>query len=303
VLRATFQIHRHPAIILLSLSLLFAGEPQIQAGIAFFAEHEGGLHILDPESGTINNVDIGLWNVGNLAYSSPARLLAFEASKLHDDRPRSLYLLKHESVNPTLIFQSDLDTSLYRPEFDPAGEYLYAVNYSSGIHRFSLADSQWTAVPVEGISELNTQRITFSPSGQQVAISPGRFEGFLIGRMTSTGIVIERHILQGYRGCYTPRWINEDRIVFSGQMGSGDGQLWSMDLRSDEVVQLTTSPIATRSFLALSADRTVIVFTATNRHKPLEWRLWRVNVDGTDLQQLTQGGHLSSHLSPVCIEW
>lgn len=275
---------------------------QFQQRIAFFAEHEGGLHILDPVTGNIERIDVGFWDVGDLAYSPTARLLAFEASSSHTTPP-SLYLLGYEDSGPTLVFQSTEDVFLYRPEFDPAGRYLYAVNVLSGIHRFSLADSLWTLVHVNGAPGLQPQRISISPSGERVAISPRRYDGFLIGRINDSGFAIEHHLLKEYESCYSPRWVSEDRIVFAGRLSPGIEQIWALDLVSEEVAQLTYDPVATRGHLSLSPDRQEIVFTATNRHQPLEWRLWRINIDGSGLQQLTRGGSLSSHLSPVFIDW
>jgi hypothetical protein len=284
-----------------ALALACVQSVQLRPGIAFFAEHEGGLHLLESSTEAPTRLNVGFVNVGNLAYSTTARLLAFEASNSHEAL-RSLYILGREDSRPKRVFRSDEKSQLYRPVFDPAGENLYAVNYFTGIHRFPLSDRTWTQVPVLGAPDLNPQGLSFSPSGERVAISPARFDGFLIGRVGPDGFSIEKRILEEFESCISPRWVTETQLVFAGRQASGMQHLWVLDLGSGSVRQLTHPPIAVRDFLSLSPSRTTVVFTATDERKPLEWRLWQVQLDGSDLRQLTRGGDLSSHLSPVYIE-
>ena len=144
--------------------------------------------------------------------------------------------------------------------------------------------------------------MAFSPSGDRVAISPGGFDSILIGGIRDAGIAIERRILDDFEGCASPRWAAENLIVFAGRQVPGAQQIWVVDLDSGTTRQVTRPPIATRDFLTLSPDRTAVVFTATNETEPLEWRLWRVRLDGSELEQLTKGGDLSAHLSPVFVD-
>ena len=102
------------------------------AAIAFSAEHGGGLHVLDPSTGRIRKIDVGMEDIGDLAYSKARRLLAFEGAKEHEE-PNSLYLLDLSTKRKERIFRpKEGKEPLYRPRFDPLGHYLYALNYSEG---------------------------------------------------------------------------------------------------------------------------------------------------------------------------
>ncbi len=267
--------------------------------IAFSPEHDGGLYVLDVGSGKLREIDVGLPNIGDLAYSTRAKLLAFEGSRGHGQL-QSLYLLELEDYEKDLIYEATSNETLYRPQFDPSGQYLYAVNYSTGIYRFTLTDRTWKRVQVSGVEKLNPQGVAFSKSGQQVAISPGNFQGFLIASVESNGFVVKDHVLAKFGSCISPQWIGDSAIVFAGRKEPGLQFIWKLDLESGTVTRITSPPLGVRDFLSLSRDERTIVFTGTA--EKFEWRLWQVGIDGTGLRKLTKGGTLSGHLSPVWLE-
>ena len=287
------------SVLLIALAHI-ASANSISGEIAFFAEHEGGLHMLDLHTSRIRELKIGLPNTGNLDFNGKTKLLVFEGSRGHH-APRSLYLLNIENNKKYLIY--DANTSkpiLYRPKFHPDGVHLYAVNYGEGIFRYSLSSKLWEKLQIAGQANLNPQGLSFSKSGKRVAISPGDFKGFLLARIVDTGLFIEKHLLNDFGSCIAAQWVGENKIVFAGRMKPGLQFIWSFDLETGELKQLTQPPIGTRDFLSLSQDEKTIVFTGTG--EPLEWRLWQISIDGTDLKQLTKGGVLSGHLSPVWIQ-
>jgi Tol biopolymer transport system component len=292
------------SITLLSMVLsvyVLAAEPVSPSiRIAFFAEHEGGLYILDYTTGQIKQINVEMLNVGNLAYSQKRNFLAFEGAKEHEE-PQSLYLLDLRTNKKERIFKTTNDNEpLYRPCFDPTGQFLYAVNYDKGVYRYSLAKKNWESVHIVGSPSLNPQGLSFSISGNKIAISPGNFQGFLIGEIKEGTIIIKEHILTDFNSCISPQWAGENELIFAGRKVAGLQFLWKLDLVSKNVTQLSHPPIGSRDFLTLSNDKKTIVFTGTS--EKLEWRLWKISVDGSGLQQLTRGGGLSSHLSPVWIE-
>jgi len=154
-------------------------------------------------------------------------------------------------------------------------------------------------VPIIGSSSLNPQGLSFSKSGDKVALSPGNFQGFLVGNVKDGTIIIKEHVLADF-SCISPRWAGENDLIFAGRRAAGLQFIWKYDLATKKITQLSQPPIGSRDFLDLSNDERTIVFTGTS--EKLEWRLWKIAIDGSDLKLLTRGGELSSHLSPVWIE-
>lgn len=273
--------------------------PEVGRQVIFAAEHEGGLHSVDLKSLATREIKIGLPNTGDLAYSSALGMLVLGGSRDHDE-PRSLYLLNIKSNKKQQIFNARTNKDpLYRPKFDPQSEHVYALNYSTGIFKYSLKTEKWAPVKVSGVTALNPQGLAFSASGAWIAISPGDFKGFLIAKVESNELRFERLVLSEFDNCTSPQWIGEDALVFAGRKQPGLQHLWKLNLRSGEIRQLTNEPIGARDFLSLSSNDKDIVFTATKTDSKFEWRLWTLSLDGGSPTQITKGGHLSSHLFPV----
>ena len=287
-------------VLFLPLSSIASGIPK--GAIAFAAEHEGGLHYIQPLSAQVHNVAFDQMNVGELAYSHERRQLAFFASKSHGGR-ESLYLMDTESGRLSVVLSARQNRkALHRPAFDPSGHHLYALNYSAGIFRYSFKERRWQEVKVVGRDSLHPQGLSFSKSGRRAAISHERFAGLLIAQVSDSGIAIEREVLTDFDSVISPRWSSDDVLVFAGRRRPGLQFLWKLDLNSGAVEQLTSSPIAARDFLSLSDDGKTVVFTGTKEGEPLEWRLWEMPIRNGTPTQLTSGGELSSHLFPTFIE-
>jgi hypothetical protein len=223
----------------LSFSVVLLAHFPPSRRIAFVREHTEGLYLLDYGSGRSHTLDVGMSNVQGLAYSAKAALLAFEGSK-DEDEPPALYVFHLKDRRRELIHKASEDDILYRPAFDPDGNHVYAVNYSRGIFRYSLAKKTWDRVPVSGGGAvLNPQMLAFSKTGKKVAISPGHFQGFLIARVVGGGFVLEQHLLTDFRSCISPQWIGDQAIVFAGRREDGPQYLWRLDLGSGGVAQLT----------------------------------------------------------------
>jgi Tol biopolymer transport system component len=268
--------------------------------IAFFAEHEGGLHIFDFDSGQIDRLDVGMSNVGNLDFHSGKKLLVFEGSKGHHV-PRSIYIYDFKRQKVEQIYKStSYDDVIYRPKFHPNGEHIFAVNYFKGIFKYSFTDKTWNTVKVDDNSRLNAQGISFSQTGKKVAISTGSFWGFLIAEVENDRFTVQDFILEEFRSCTAARWQDDNTIIFAGRKEPGHQYIWKYSIDDKDLIQLTDDPIGTRDYLTLSKDKETVVFTGTDKN--FEWRLWKISSNGNDLKKLTHGGNLSSHLSPVWIE-
>ncbi|CAB5098419.1 hypothetical protein D3OALGA1CA_1266 [Olavius algarvensis associated proteobacterium Delta 3] len=268
--------------------------------IAFFAEHEGGLHIFDIRSGKIDQLNVGMSNIGNIDYHSGKKLLIFEGSNGHHE-PRSLYIYDFDTKKIEKIYNStSSDDAIYRPKFHPNGEYVFAVNYDNGIFIYSFSKNTWRKVKVDGKILNNAQGISFSRTGKRVAISTGSFWGFLIADVEKDSFTVKDFILEEFRSCTSAKWKDENTIIFVGRKKPGLQYVWKYSIDEKDLIQLTNDPIGSRDFLTLSNDGKTIVFTGTDKN--FEWRLWKVSTNGNSLQKLTHGGNLSSHLSPVWIE-
>ena len=283
-------------VVLSSNGFTQISDPQI----AFFAEHEGGLHIFDFDSGKIDRLDVGMSNVGNLDFHSGKKLLVFEGSNGHHV-PRSLYIYDFKSQKVEKIYKStSYDDVIYRPKFHPNGEHLFAVNYNNGIFIYSFSKKTWNKVKVDGNSRYHAKGISFSRTGNKVAISTGSSWGFLIAEVENDRFTVKDFILEEFRSCTSARWQDDNTIIFAGRKKPGRQYVWKYSIDDKDLIQLTNDPVGARDFLTLSKDGKTVVFTGTDKN--FEWRLWKISSNGNDLQKLTHGGNLSSHLSPVWIE-
>ena len=268
--------------------------------IAFSAEHEGGLHIFDVSSGVIEPVDVGMFNIGKIEYNRKRNLLVFEGSHEHGN-PRSLYLYDLEQKTKRIIYEAkSFEDILFRPKFFPTGEFIYALNYTKGIFRYDINNNSWEKIEIKNSNSPIYQGLSFSDSGNRVALSPANFKGVLIAEVKEKEFIVSEDVLTDFRSCISPRWLDDENIVFAGRKEAGLQYVWKVLLKNSKLQQLTKKPVGSRDNLDVSPDKKTIVFTGTS--EPLEWRLWKINVDGSGLEQLTKGGTLSSHLSPVWLD-
>ena len=82
---------------------------------------------------------------------------------------------------------------------------------------------------------------------------------------------------EGYRGL---SWTPDGKIVYSSMAG-GDWDIWSMAADGTARKQLTADEVS-EDEPSVSADGRYIVFKSTGH-------IWRINIDGSDPQQLTNG--------------
>ncbi len=278
----------------------------VRARIVFSAEHEGGLHILDVSNKQVNEVQVGMLNIGFLDYDRKKNILVFEGTRLKNS-PKSIYLYHFKNRVIKKIYNAGSFTnSLRRPRFHPGGESIYAVNANKGIYRYSLKDDQWSRVKVEGSKSEIYGAVSFAKSGKVVAISPRNFNGFIIADLVDGKFIVRKHILNKYISTNQPQWVGDHAIIFAGRNRPGPQRLWKLDFGKKnrnffaKPRLLTQDPIGVRDYVALSRDEKTVVFTGMKN--TLEWRLWKITVNGDNLEQLTKGGRLSGHLSPTWVD-
>jgi Tol biopolymer transport system component len=268
--------------------------------IAFTSEFSGRLYVIDPKTLSLKKKSLGLSTIEDLTYSPQNKTLALIGSK-GKDGPRSLFLVKWPGAKVQLISYPK-EGAPYRPQFDPDGRFLYAVNYGPEVFRYSLKGGEWARVPVQGVQDLHVQEIAVSPSGHLAAISPADFKGFLIAEVAPEHFRVLRTILADFNNCTSARWIDDSHIVFLGRKTEGYQFVWLLDLGSGQLRQLTHPPLGTRDFLSLSRDGRSVVFTASDTISPAEWTLWRLDLTANEPTRLIPGKQDSSLLSPAWIE-
>ncbi len=275
--------------------------------IAFTSEFAGQLLVMDVATRAVKETSVSLGQVDELAYSPTLGMLAFSGSPdsgaSDDVTTHDLYTLTVPGgVLTRLPTAQSGHNELYRPKFDPAGEFLYAVNYFAGIYRYSLSRNLWTQVKVEGANDFHPQGLSFSPSGKLVAVSPGDFKGFLIGDVEPDRLTIKRAVLDNFDSCISASWINESTLVFAGRQKPGLQFLWTLNLASGELRQLTHPPMGSRDFLSLSADRSQVAFTGSRDGEPLDWGIWVLPLDSSEPIKLTTKKDDESFLFPAWLD-
>jgi Tol biopolymer transport system component len=268
--------------------------------IAFTSEFSGGLYVMDAQTLSVKRKSLGLTTIEDLAYSSSSKTLALIGSRGKDGQ-RSLFLLKWPGTKVQLIAYPK-EGAPYRPEFDPEGRFLYAVNYGSEVFRYSLKGGEWARVPVQGIQDLHVQEIAVSPSGHLAALSPADFKGFLIAEVAPEHFRVLRAVVTDFNSCTSAHWIDDSHIVFLGRKSEGYQSVWQLDLGSGQLRQLTHPPLGTRDFLSLSGDGRSVVFTGSDTISPAVWTLWRLDLTAKDPVRLIPGKQDSSFLFPAWID-
>lgn len=274
------------------------GVPQDER-IAFTSEFDGDLFLMDVHTLRVTKNALSLISIGDLAYSRNRGLLALTGGRRHD-HSKSLFLVPIAGGGLQRISASfPGGGSPYRPQFDPAGNFVYAVDYTAGLFRFSLDNRQWDRVTVEGAEGLHPQGLSFSSSGRLIAISPGDFKGFLIVDSADGHLRLRRQVLADFNSCTSAQWLNESEFVFAGRKLPGLQFLWLFNIDTGELRQLTHEPVGSRDFLSVSASMGQVYFTGSDSSKALEWAIWELPLDTLQPVKLTKMHHEESFLFPV----
>ena len=103
----------------------------------------------------------------------------------------------------------------------------------------------------------------------------------------------ETSIYQGYRGL---EWTNDGKyLVYVKGTSLYDGNLWKINLETLKTEQLTFEKDAAYSHLKISPDDKSVYFTSKKKGN---WNIWKIDLDGRNLQQITNGeGELYPEIS------
>ena len=289
-------------LVLLTLVSTQAGESR-NGKIAFAVEYRPGLYVLNLDNREIERIDIGIESIEirDLDYNERKDILAFEGG-LHEG-PSSLYIYDFSTKQICLFYEgTSLDNSRGGPTFHPDGERVFSTNYDNAVFEHEIATKRWRKVEITNTTESDFRWISFSKSGTNVALSSPKLDGFLIGEVDGSRIVVRKHILTDFNAA-GHQWIGDAKIVFSGRKQGNRNRLWKVSLADESLAQLTPDPMDVSGWLSLSKDEKWVVFRGSGPEKTARWCLWRISVDGQGLEQLTKDAtDFHGHLSPVWIE-
>jgi Tol biopolymer transport system component len=289
------------AILAGTLTLCCAYPPARGADIVFAPEFTlNELYVMNVETGSVTKTSLGLAHIQELTYSQARKTLAFVASRT-EDGPTHLFLLSWPGLRLQRVPDAPNHAHPYRPQFDPDGKNIYAVNYGPVIFRYSLEMHDWRKMSIEGVADPHIQGLAISPSSHLAAISPSDFKGFLIASTDSDHFTVDRLVLRDFDSCSSAHWLDETHIVFLGRKKPGRQFVWTLDLDTGTTQQLTHEPLGTRDFMSLSADGKHLVFTATDSDSP-EWTIWSLSLDSTAAVKLLPGKKDDSYLFPTWLD-
>jgi len=296
--RLSFRFFQAILVIIVLIVGNIACAHSMPRGILFFTEFDGKLLFLNYETGIVDPIHIDSLGMNGIDYCRSKRILVLEGVKRHD-QCNPLYLYHFDTKKIELIHAcSSYKQALYRPKFDLNDKYLYALNYSTGIFRYSMASRIWEKMNLSGIGPINPQQLSIS-ADRKICLSSGDYKGFYVGKIDNLDIHLDQRMLTEF-SILSIQWVDENTIIFAGKKEPGLQYLWKYELETGHLIQLTIPPLGVRDFLSISQDLRSIVFTATDQEDG--WALWEISTDGTDLRKLTQGYRDTTPLSPVWVE-
>jgi len=276
-----------------------AGKRASTENIVFSSEFGDELFVMNTKTREKRTIPLRLAEFRDLTYSQALHALALVGSRTEGGQ-HSIFLLHWPRW--TIEALPNLHEAPYRPAFSPDGKFVYAVDYGPKIFRYSIENKTWQRVPVEGLPDFHAQGLAFSPSGRRAAISPGDFKGFIIADVAAERFRVSRTVLSDFDGCTSPRWLDENTILFAGRRQPGLQFLWTFDLSTGQVRQLSNPPIGVRDFIAVSPDGKNVVFTGDDGKKVVEWTIWLLPLDSLQAVKLLPGKRDDSFLFPAWVE-
>lgn len=275
----------------------WAAEDLSNKEVGFMDVFEDIPKVVDIQSGKVRFLAGKTLYAREFDYNKSKRLVVLYDESWHDG-PGRIDLLRRSDKRLIKIFdERTTGFNLYRPKFDPAGQYVYALNTEKGIFRYSLTKRKWEKVNIVGMNGVEPQVISFSRSGTKAVLSHGRYKGFLIAEVTDNGLRIDREILSDFEECISAQWVGDHTIVFGGgKAPAATLTLWKLDLNTNELTQLLPSSMVGGDHVSLSADEKAVVFTGRTEQQH-GWCLWLLRLDGSLPVQITKcsGGVVSNN--------
>ena len=205
---------------------------------------------------------------------SPINIELFKRTSKAEKKSAYFVLTLKNSENIDELAE-DEDVIVDRPPYNP---YLYVKNTGKDVHLIGEESLDGSYDPLMFMDENNFPWALLVPDTWQPPTEAHRIEEFYprFTRWRESG------------GELSPDWYHHDTpwepvtniLVFSSDR-DGDRELYSLNLDTDEVTQLTDNN-ATDKHPALSADRSKIAFVS---NRSGDWGIYTVDVDGTGISE------------------
>ena len=226
----------------------------------------------------------GAWNIESSIYTYT---YSFDAKKLNVIR-----VAKYEggSLN-SLVFSKD-------------GKYLYALNHTDGMVRYSLDLKKWQDVPVLNTSVTSYRTLSFSPSGRKFAITTYDPKDLLVGNVEQNRLVIKKTYLNSWEYASTPMWESESSLVFAGIDDKKTG-LWRYNLVGGRRQRLLDNRYCVGRYVSISCDRATLAFVSMSpgaEQKGItDWAIWVLDLNTLKVDRLTKVK--IDAFPPECLVW
>jgi Tol biopolymer transport system component len=200
------------------------------------------------------------------------------------------------------------------PNFSPDGSQLVYNAFRDGHYRIYMVGAESGAAirQITSDSPPNAENPVVSPDGQMIAFNSVDYAYDATGRMTRVGneslwtYDIKTGMLSQYTSGLLPEFSPDGKKLFfkraSAATTKGYYGLWMIDLASGSETDIISGNDFGIGSFAVSPDGKKIVFSSEKETRDTSTErvnnnLWVVNIDGTNLTQLTF--HLSDDLWPV----
>ncbi len=214
---------------------------------------------------------------------------------------KNLYLKNIEGGKSTI--QRTFNRNIMDMNYSPDGKHIVFTERKNNMDQ-STDDNIYMINATEGVAVqqlVNTKAAelspSFSPDGKNVFFVKSQGSQYFIW-----SINIESALITQYTTGFTPSLApnGEDLIVTRNSRDGARGEIWMINIRTGSETQVLSDPKKGYSSPKISPDGKSIIcvgITEANTTKPENLDLYKVNLDGTKLTQLTFHG--GNDVSPV----
>ncbi len=228
-----------------------------------------------------------------LAVSPNGKEIAYLASS---NNYHNLYIKNISGGKSTI--QRTFNRNIMDMSFSPDGKkiaFTAKENYNENIYMINAKEG----VAVQQLVSTSASELSpsFSSNGKDIFFSKSDGSKYYIWSLNIETALLTQYT-EGFTPCLTPG--EENLIVTRNSRDGQRGEIWMVNINTGMETLILSDPNKGYSSPAISPDGSCIICVGTtegNQTKPANLDLYKINIDGTKLTQLTfHGGH---DVSPV----